>query len=182
MDTGGNAGGQTIAIIIRGLAMKEFEPKECWKVLRRESMSALIIAGGVSLIGFIWFTLEQYLGIVTNPDLDGLVVNHRAFGLEWPLLESGFLQCAAMMVSLFVSLALFVAIFFSKIVAVLLPMGAAAIKKDPAIVSQPLLTTIVDVSSLLVYFVVAYFLIHSYKGFRGIRIKSVASFFAPHYN
>jgi magnesium transporter len=40
MDTGGNAGGQTIAIIIRGLAMKEFEPKECWKVLRRESVSA----------------------------------------------------------------------------------------------------------------------------------------------
>jgi magnesium transporter len=40
-----------------------------------------------------------------------------------------------------------------------LPMGAAAIKKDPAIVSQPLLTTIVDVSSLLVYFVVAYLLI-----------------------
>jgi hypothetical protein len=29
MDTGGNAGGQTIAIVIRGLAMKEFEPKEC---------------------------------------------------------------------------------------------------------------------------------------------------------
>ena len=29
---------------------------------------------------------------------------------------------------------------------------AAAIKKDPAIVSQPLLTTIVDVTSLLVYF------------------------------
>jgi magnesium transporter len=74
------------------------------------------------------------------------------------LLEYEFFS-ATMMVSLVVSLALFVAIFLSKIVAVLLPMGAAAIKKDPAIVSQPLLTTIVDVSSLLVYFVVAYFLI-----------------------
>ena len=159
MDTGGNAGGQTIAIVIRGLAMKEFETKECWKVLRRESVSALIIAAGVSLVGFIWFTLEQYLGIVTNPDLTDLVVNGIApsvwNGRCWNL---EFFN-ASMMVSLVVSLALFVAIYLSKIVAVLLPMGAAAIKKDPAIVSQPLLTTIVDVSSLLVYFVVAYFLI-----------------------
>lgn len=159
MDTGGNAGGQTIAIVIRGLAMKEFEPKECWKVLRREAVSALIIATGVAAAGFIWFTLEQYLGIVTNPDLTDLVVNDIA-----PSVWNG--RCwnteffyAAMTVSLVVSLALFVAVFLSKIVAVLLPMGAAAIKKDPAIVSQPLLTTIVDVSSLLVYFLVAYLLI-----------------------
>ena len=139
--------------------MKEFEPKECWKVLRREAVSALIIATGVAAAGFIWFTLEQYLGIVTNPDLTDLVVNDIA-----PSVWNG--RCwnteffyAAMTVSLVVSLALFVAVFLSKIVAVLLPMGAAAIKKDPAIVSQPLLTTIVDVSSLLVYFLVAYLLI-----------------------
>jgi magnesium transporter len=49
MDTAGNAGGQTIAIIIRGFATKEFEPKEFWKVLGRECMSALIIAAGVAL-------------------------------------------------------------------------------------------------------------------------------------
>src|SRR5574344_217961 len=67
MDTAGNAGGQTIAIIIRGLAMKEFEPKECWKVLSREAKSALIIASGVSIFGLFWFTIEQYLGIVQNP-------------------------------------------------------------------------------------------------------------------
>src|SRR5574344_1272842 len=75
MDTAGNAGGQTIAIIIRGLAMKEFQPKEILKVLGREAISALIIASGVSLFGFIWFTLEQYLGIVINPSLTDLVVD-----------------------------------------------------------------------------------------------------------
>jgi magnesium transporter len=159
MDTGGNAGGQTIAIVIRGLAMKEFNPKECGKVLRRESVSALIIATGVSLVGFLWFTIEQYLGIVGNLSLKDLLVDGQApsvwNGNCWNL---EFFS-ATMVVSLVVSLALFVAVFLSKIVAVLLPMGAAAIKKDPAIVSQPLLTTIVDVSSLLVYFAVAYLLI-----------------------
>jgi magnesium transporter len=156
MDTGGNAGGQTIAIIIRGLAMKEFQPKEILKVLGREAISALIIASGVSLFGFIWFTAEQYLGIVTNPDvlIDGVaasVWNGKCWNMTF--------FSATMMVSLVVTIALFVAVFLSKIVAVLLPMGAAALKKDPAIVSQPLLTTIVDVSSLLVYFGVAYILI-----------------------
>ena len=62
---------------------------------------------------------------------------------------------AAMRVSVSVSITLFAAIFLSKIVAVALPMGAAAIKKDPAIVSQPMLTTIVDVTSVLIYLGVA---------------------------
>src|SRR5574344_966491 len=66
MDTAGNAGGQTIAIIIRGLATKEFEPKEFWKVLGRECISALIIAGGAATFGFVWFTIEQYFGLVVN--------------------------------------------------------------------------------------------------------------------
>ena len=53
-----------------------------------------------------------------------------------------------------VALTMFVAILVSKVIAVLLPMGAAALKKDPAIVSQPLLTTIVDVASLVLFFVI----------------------------
>jgi magnesium transporter len=161
MDTGGNAGGQTIAIIIRGLAMKEFEPREFWKVLRRETVSAVIIASGVALIGFAWFTIEQYFGIVINPDFsraffgsDKVVVSVWA-GNCWSL---DFFY-ATMKVSITVTLALFCAVFLSKIVAVVLPMVAARFKKDPAIVSQPLLTTIVDVSSLLVYFLVAYLII-----------------------
>ena len=39
--------------------------------------------------------------------------------------------------------------------AVMLPLGVAALKKDPAIVAQPILTTIVDVVSLLVYLGIA---------------------------
>jgi magnesium transporter len=161
MDTGGNAGGQTIAIIIRGLAMKEFEPKEFWKVLKREAVSAVIIATGVALIGFVWFTLEQYLGIVINPDF---ALAH--FGSKDTIVSVWAGNCwtldfftATMKVSITVTLALFAAVFLSKIVAVLLPMTAASLKKDPAIVSQPLLTTVVDVSSLLIYFLVAYLII-----------------------
>jgi magnesium transporter len=35
MDTGGNAGGQTIALMIRGLALQEFTPRDFCKIIRK---------------------------------------------------------------------------------------------------------------------------------------------------
>ena len=146
MDTGGNAGGQTIALMIRGISLQEFGPKDFWKIIRKESLSAVIIAVCVGIFAFIWFSVEQYFGIVTNSNLgyDASIWIGNCWSQEF-LLE-------VIKVSGLVAGTLTIGMFLSKMVAVLLPMGAAAIKKDPAIVSQPLLTTIVDVTSLLVYF------------------------------
>lgn len=141
MDTGGNAGGQTIALMIRGLALQEFTPRDFWKIIRKEAMSAAIIAVCIAAFGFIWFSLEQYFGIVGNgPN----IWNGNCWNAEF---AGETFKTAGLVAG-----TLGIAIFLSKMVAVMLPMGAAAIKKDPAIVSQPLLTTIVDVSSLLIYF------------------------------
>lgn len=149
MDTGGNAGGQTIALMIRGLSLQEFSPKDFWKIIRKEMLSALIIATLIGVFAFFWFTFEQYMGIVTNSQLgyDVSIWHGNCWNLEF------FKE--AIKVSGLVSLTLTIGIFVSKVVAVLLPMGAAAIKKDPAIVSQPILTTIVDVTCLLIYFGIA---------------------------
>lgn len=146
MDTGGNAGGQTIALMIRGISLQEFGPKDFWKIMRKESISAVIIAVCVGIFAFVWFSVEQYFGIVTNSNLgyDASIWIGNCWSSEF-LLE-------VIKVSGLVAGTLTIGMFLSKMVAVLLPMGAAAIKKDPAIVSQPLLTTIVDVTSLLVYF------------------------------
>ena len=54
--------------------------------------------------------------------------------------------------SLVVSLALFSAIFFAKTIGALLPIGAMLIKLDPAVMAVPILTTIVDATTLIVYF------------------------------
>ncbi len=146
MDTGGNAGGQTIALMIRGISLQEFGPKDFWKIMRKESVSAAIIAVCVGIFAFVWFSVEQYFGIVTNSNLgyDASIWIGNCWSQEF-LLE-------VIKVSGLVAGTLTIGMFLSKMIAVLLPMGAAAIKKDPAIVSQPLLTTIVDVTSLLVYF------------------------------
>ena len=141
MDTGGNAGGQTIALMIRGLALQEFTPKDFFKIIRKEALSAAIIAVCIAAFGFIWFSLEQYFGIVGNGA-------NIWTGDCW----TGEFAGQTFKTAGLVAGTLGIAIFLSKMVAVMLPMGAAAIKKDPAIVSQPLLTTIVDVSSLLIYF------------------------------
>ncbi len=149
MDTGGNAGGQTIALMIRGISLQEFGPKDFWKIMRKESVSAAIIAVCVGIFAFVWFSVEQYFGIVTNSNLgyDASIWIGNCWSQEF-LLE-------VIKVSGLVAGTLTIGMFLSKMVAVFLPMGAAAIKKDPAIVSQPLLTTIVDVASLLVYFGIA---------------------------
>ena len=149
MDTGGNAGGQTIALMIRGLSLQEFGPRDFFKIIRKEALSAAIIAVCVGIFAFIWFSVEQYFGIVSNSIVgDGISI---WAGNCWT--PEFFFAVAR--VSGLVAGTLTIGMFLSKMVAVLLPMGAAAIKKDPAIVSQPLLTTIVDVSSLLVYFGIA---------------------------
>ncbi len=151
MDTGGNAGGQTIALMIRGLALNEFTPKDFFKILRKEALSAAIIAVLIGIFGFIWFSIEQYFGIV-GVSLEGEEITRTIFSGNCWTTEFAL---QAFKTSGLVAGTLAIAIFLSKMVAVLLPMGAAAIKKDPAIVSQPLLTTIVDVSSLLIYFGIA---------------------------
>jgi magnesium transporter len=167
MDTGGNAGGQTIALMIRGLALKEFEPKEFWKILGREIRSAALISLCIAAFAFFWFTMEQYTGIVHNTQADiawcqdnGVAYTEAQWGTIWNgnVWSVGFFT-NVIKISGIVAGTLFVTTIASKIVAVLLPLGAAALKKDPAIVSQPLLTTIIDGTSLLIYFGIAELLV-----------------------
>ena len=58
-------------------------------------------------------------------------------------------------VNLVVCLALFATVLSAKIVGCVLPMGAKALKLDPAVMASPFITSIVDALSLLVYFLFA---------------------------
>ena len=59
------------------------------------------------------------------------------------------------MVALVVCLSLFLTVLFAKIIGAILPILAAKIKLDPAVMANPIITTIVDAGSLFVYFQVA---------------------------
>lgn len=174
MDTGGNSGGQTTGLMIRGLAIHEFGPKETLKILWKELRSALIVAAFVGVFAFIWVAMEEYTGIVSMglvTDTSGKVYdfsnmniwNGSAFsgktyinaeGLQVFVSGADFASHSLIFAAL-VAVTMFLAVALSKAVGTLLCMGAAAIKKDPALVAQPLLTTVMDVATLLLYFAMA---------------------------
>lgn len=62
---------------------------------------------------------------------------------------------ANFLVSLTVALTVAFTVVLAKLVGGLLPIGAKVLKLDPAIMASPLITTIVDVAALIVYFNVA---------------------------
>ena len=59
------------------------------------------------------------------------------------------------MLSISVTIALFGTVLLAKTIGALLPMAAKMIKIDPAVMATPIITTIVDAASLIIYFSIA---------------------------
>lgn len=64
------------------------------------------------------------------------------------------------MLALLVSISLVATILIAKLIGCVLPLVAKKLRLDPAIMAAPLITTIVDVCSIMVYFQVATHLLH----------------------
>ena len=62
---------------------------------------------------------------------------------------------STVMIALVVCITLLLAVFFSKLIGCVLPLVADRIGFDPAVMASPLITTIVDTISLVVYFFLA---------------------------
>jgi len=78
---GGNAGTQALTVAVRALAERELTPQSAWRVIRRESVAALIIglifALVLALITYIWFG-DRQLAMVA---FIAMIVNHVFAGL-----------------------------------------------------------------------------------------------------
>ena len=134
MGTGGNSGSQSSVTVIRGLSLNELDFSDIGIILWKEIRTALMcgVALAVVCFGKIW------------------LVDHMMMGNE----------NITLMVDLVVCCALCVTVVVAKIVGCLLPMGAKAVKLDPAVMASPFISTIVDALSLLVYFLFAKTLLH----------------------
>ena len=51
-------------------------------------------------------------------------------------------------------------IIVSKVLGCILPMLVKFLKQDPALMASPIITTIVDITSILIYFAVAVNILH----------------------
>ena len=129
MGTGGNSGSQSSVTIIRALSLGELELTDVVRVVWKEIRTAVLCGAVLAIVCFgkIWLVDKILMG---NDDI-------------------------TLLVDAVVCLALFVTVFFAKLVGAVLPMAAKLLKLDPAVMASPFITTIVDALSLLVYFLFA---------------------------
>jgi magnesium transporter len=66
-----------------------------------------------------------------------------------------FIQYQSLQIAITVGLAIMCTVIMSKAIGCLLPLLAKKLKLDPAIMAAPLITTIVDILSILIYFQIA---------------------------
>ena len=124
--SGGNAGSQASVSVIRALSLGEIEFKSMFKVLWKELRVSILCGATLAAANFIKLMIF---------DLNG---NPNAF-----------------VIALVVSLTLLGTIMMSKLVGSSLPLLASKIGFDPAVMANPLISTVCDSLSLLIYFGIA---------------------------
>jgi magnesium transporter len=130
ISSGGNSGSQATSLIIRSLALKELRLRDFMKVFRKEIFSGLALGTFLGMIGFVRIVVWHSLGWADykgHPYQMGLTV--------W--------------------LALIGVVGFGSIVGAMLPFLLRRMGFDPATSSAPFVATLVDVTGLCIYFLVA---------------------------
>ena len=125
MDTGGNCGSQSSTSVICALATGEIEAKDVLKVWSKEALVALMCGGTLAIINGVRI-------MIMYPN------NPQKFIL-----------------AIVVGLTLMATALLAKSLGVLLPIAAKKLKLDPAYMASPLITTVVDTVSLVIYFSIA---------------------------
>ena len=142
MDAGGNSGGQTTTMIVRSLSLDEFSGRDYGRVIWKEIRVAAIIGAIVSTFAFGWLMFEMSVGIVKVDSIAAALNN----GLT--------LVQAECLIAALVGGTLFVTMIISRLVGCSLPFLAKLIKLDPAVMCGPITTTMVDIISLVTYFLI----------------------------
>lgn len=126
MDTGGNSGSQSSVTVIRAISLGELKFRDMPMVIWKEIRTAVLCGAVLALVCFFKIMLVDRL-LLGN---DGITTT----------------------VALVVCITLIITVFLAKTVGAILPLTAKQLGFDPAVMSSPFLTTIVDALSLLVYF------------------------------
>ncbi len=130
ISSGGNAGAQASALIIRSLALGEVTLSDWWRVMKREIFSGLFLGCTLAFIGF--FRVGAWGFFTTD-----VAASH------W------------MGVATTISITLMGVVLWGTLVGALLPLVLQRCGFDPAVSSVPFVATLVDVTGVLIYFTVA---------------------------
>ena len=129
MGTGGNSGAQASTAVIRSLSLGDIEPRDVLKVMWKEWRVALLCGLSLAAVNFVKMLL-----------LDGMLLGNSSITVS---------------VAATVSVSIVFIVMFAKVVGSFLPIAAEKIGVDPAVMANPLISTLTDAVSLLIYIFVA---------------------------
>ncbi len=133
ISSGGNAGSQAATLVIRALALGEFKLRDWWKIMRRELIAGTALGLILGVIGFLRIAAWSMFSSI--------------YGEHW------------LLVATTVGIALVGIVLWGSLMGSMLPLGLKKLGFDPATSSAPFVATLVDVTGLIIYFTVAFFIL-----------------------
>jgi magnesium transporter len=134
VSSGGNSGSQATSLIIRAMALGEVTLKDWWRVALRELPTGLTLGLILGVLGFLRIIAWQQFGLYD-------------YGQYYVLL------------GLTVGIAVVGVVTFGSLIGSMLPFVLRRFGLDPASASAPFVATLVDVTGLVIYFLVALLLL-----------------------
>lgn len=134
MGTGGNSGAQASTAVIRSLSLGDTEPKDALRVMWKEWRVAAICGLTLAAVNFLKMLL-----------LDGMLLHNDSVTVA---------------VAATVSVSIVFIVMFAKVVGSMLPIIAEKVGVDPAVMANPLISTVTDAVSLLIYINIAKLILH----------------------
>lgn len=134
MGTGGNSGAQASTAVIRSLSLGDTEPGDALRVMWKEWRVSVLCGLTLAAVNFFKMLL-----------LDGMILHNDSVTVT---------------VAATVSLSVLFIVMFAKVVGSALPILAEKLGVDPAVMANPLISTVTDAVSLLIYIYVAKLILH----------------------
>ncbi len=134
VSSGGNSGSQATSMIIRAMALGELKPKDWWRVALRELPTGITLGIMLGILGVFRVVLWQWLGLWD-------------YGPYYALIAAT------------VGVAVAGVVAFGSMIGSMLPFALRRFGLDPASASAPVVATLVDVTGLVIYFLVALLLL-----------------------
>ncbi len=136
MGTSGNSGSQSSTMVIRGLAVGEIQFKDFFRVVFKEIRVALIVGVLLAIVNGI----RVYL--MYDQDLTLAI----AIGIT--------MIAIVCMLAIAIGITMIAIVCMAKCVGCTLPLLAKKIGLDPALMAAPLISTIMDTCTILMYFAI----------------------------
>jgi len=130
ISSGGNSGSQAATLIIRALSTDDIHSTDWKMVFRREMLSGLLLGTILAMMGFVIIVV-------------------------WNLAGGQSVNATLWLSALVIALSLLSVVVFGNILGSMLPFILSKFGFDPAVTSAPFVSTLSDVTGILIYFTIA---------------------------